>query len=264
MTKITLCAAALGTAILAGCIPYRQVPFEGDATSRVLRTGPSQSMVYVAATSAGPIVIDLGWTGAQKALRTALGELGADSAQVAAVFVTHAHRDHIEAWPLVANAPFYLGAPERDFLFGEFHYRAWVPRTADAVKPPDLPHSGALDVHEFTRDTVIVVGADTVRAFLVTGHTPGSAAYVFRNILFAGDAVMHSRRAGFRPARARYSEDPQQAERSLRSLLDRVAPLGIRYVCTAHAECTAFSSEFVSDVLGAGAPTNLPGRPPLR
>lgn len=251
MKTTILRAAALATAALVSCAPYRQTPLDGDASARVLRTGPSQSMVYVAATSAGPIVIDLGWTGAKEALRSALAELGADSTEVAAVFVTHAHRDHIEAWPVVASAPFYLGAPERDFLFGEFHYRAWVPRAAAAIKPPDLPPTGAIEVHEFTRDTAIVVGADTVHAFLVTGHTPGSAAYVFRNVLFAGDALTRSRREGFRAARARYSEDPRQAEESLRSLLDRVASLRVRYVCTAHANCTEFGSEFVRDVLGA-------------
>jgi glyoxylase-like metal-dependent hydrolase (beta-lactamase superfamily II) len=142
-----------------------------------------------------------------------------------------------------------MGAPESDFLTGDFHYRGWVPRTADAIKPPSLPHSGVLEIHEFTRDTMIVIGADTIHAFLVTGHTAGSAAYVFRHILFAGDALTRTRRDGFRPARSRYSDDPRQAAESLRSLLDRVAPLGVRYVCNAHARCSEFGSAFVHDVM---------------
>jgi glyoxylase-like metal-dependent hydrolase (beta-lactamase superfamily II) len=207
-------------------------------------------MIYVARTSAGPIVIDLGWTGARDSLRSALAELGTDSSEVAGVFLTHAHRDHIEAWPVVASAPFYMGAPESDFLTGDFHYRGWVPRTADAIKPPALPHSGTLEIHEFTRDTMIVIGNDTIHAFLVTGHTAGSAAYVFRNVLFAGDAVTRTRRDGFRPARSRYSDDPRQAEQSLRSLVDRVSSLRVQYVCNAHARCIEFGSSFVDDVMG--------------
>jgi hydroxyacylglutathione hydrolase len=245
-------AAVLVTAGLISCVPRapRPVPFDGFGATRVLRTGPSQSMIYVANTSAGPIVIDLGWTGAKDSLRAALAEIGSDSSKVAGVFLTHAHRDHIEAWPVVVGAPFYLGAPESDFLTGDLHYRGWVPRTADAIKPPSLPRAGVLKIHEFTRDTAVVIGTDTIRAFLVSGHTPGSTAYVFRNILFAGDALTRTRREGFRSARARYSDDPKEAEQSLHSLVERIAPLGVRYICNAHARCTEFSSTFVNDVLG--------------
>lgn len=40
----------------------------------------------------------------------------------------------------------------------------------------------------FSKDTVFVFGRDTLHAFLVAGHTAGSTAYLFRGVLFVGDA----------------------------------------------------------------------------
>jgi hydroxyacylglutathione hydrolase len=214
---------------------------------RVMRTGPSQSMIYIAKTTAGLIVIDLGWVNAEDSLRAALRDFHGDT--VAAVFLTHSHRDHIVGWPVVARAPFYVGAPERDFLTGMFQFRAWIPRMAETLDPQPLPGS-AVRIHEFMNDTVFTFGADTVRAFMVTGHTAGSAAYLFRGILFAGDALTRTTLEGFRPPRRRYSEDAQEAARNLERLFERVAAYDVKFVCTAHTKCSAFMPAFIADALG--------------
>src|SRR5687767_11692287 len=104
---IALAAIAVAALLLFGCAA-RTMPFEQPGQSRVVKTG-SSSMIYIARTSAGIVVIDLGWITASSRLREELRQLGADSSDIAAVFLTHAHRDHIAAWPLVAPAPFYLG-----------------------------------------------------------------------------------------------------------------------------------------------------------
>jgi hydroxyacylglutathione hydrolase len=240
---------ALVAAALVPLSCARHVPIEIPESSVVMRTGPSQSMIYLARTSAGVIVIDLGWTRAQGALRSGLRRLRADSTEVTSVFLTHAHPDHIEGWPVVAGATFYLGAPERDFLLGHLHYRAWIPRVGQSLVSAQLPRDGTLRIHEFLRDTVVAVGNDTVRAFVVPGHTAGSTAYLFRGVLFAGDAMTHTMLQGFRPALATFSDDKELAARSLKSLFDRVRPYGVQYVCTAHAQCGRFTPEFVKDAL---------------
>ncbi len=228
------------------CVPR---PFPAETTgARVLRTGPSQSMIYLARTSAGVIVIDLGWVDAQDSLRTALRR-DFPNDTVVAVFLTHSHRDHIVGWPVVAHAPFYVAAPERDFLIGAFAFRAWIPRMAEDLDPQPLPGE-LVKIHEFMNDTTFVLGSDTVRAFVVAGHTAGSAAYLFRGVLFAGDAMTRTVIEGFRPPRRRYSEDAAQAAGSLKSLLERVKPYDVKYVCTAHTKCSAFTPAFIADVLG--------------
>lgn len=233
-------------AFSSACVP-RPFPVDQGSDFRVLRTGPSQSMIYLARTSAGLVVIDLGWVDAQDSLRAALRSFPGDT--VAAVFLTHSHRDHIVGWPVVARAPFWVAAPERDFLVGAFAFRAWIPRMAETLDPQPLPGE-RVTVKEFMNDTTFVFGADTVRAFVVAGHTAGSAAYLFRGILFAGDALTRTWLDGFRPPRRRYSEDAAEATRNLERLFERVKPYDVKYVCTAHTKCSAFTPAFVEDVLG--------------
>jgi glyoxylase-like metal-dependent hydrolase (beta-lactamase superfamily II) len=201
-------------------------------------------MIYLARTGAGVVVIDLGWTGADEALDRGLERLGASRADVGAVFLTHSHRDHIGAWRALSAAPFYLGAPEVDLLLGRSEFRGWVPRLADRLHRAPGPRPGQLQLHPFSGDTTFVLGADTLRAYLVPGHTAGSAAYLFRGVLFAGDAISKTYVSNeLRPARAGYSDDAALARRSLADLLAKAESLGVRVVCTAHARCAPYTPE---------------------
>jgi glyoxylase-like metal-dependent hydrolase (beta-lactamase superfamily II) len=204
-------------------------------------------MIYLARTTEGLVVIDLGWVDAQDSLKAALRSFPNDT--VVGVFLTHSHRDHIVGWPVVSRATFHVAAPERDFLIGEFAFRAWIPRMAEELDPQPLPGEG-VNIREFMNDTSFVFGADTLRAFVVAGHTAGSAAYLFRGILFAGDALTRSSWGGFRAARERFSENAAQAARSLESLFERVKPYDVRFICTAHIKCSPYTPEFIKDALG--------------
>jgi glyoxylase-like metal-dependent hydrolase (beta-lactamase superfamily II) len=214
----------------------------------VVTGGPDASMIFVARTSGGTaIVIDLGWIGAEPRLRAALAAVHVAPDSIAAVFLTHAHRDHIGAWRLVRQRALYLAADEEPRLFGRVEYAGWIPRTAEALRRSRLPPDAGVRVHTFSRDTAFVVGGDTVRAFLVPGHTPGSTAYLLRGILFAGDALSRVPTRGFTPARRGYSDDAARGARSLATLWNRLAAYDVRYVCTAHARCAAYSEEFRRD-----------------
>jgi glyoxylase-like metal-dependent hydrolase (beta-lactamase superfamily II) len=150
-------------------------------------------MIYVARTSAGVLAIDLGWWGYESALDRALGELGAKRGDITAVFLTHSHRDHIAAWRLVRHARFHVAAAEHSRLVGDSSHQGWVPKLGEALKSATLPREGELVLQTFARDTAFVLGADTLRAYLVRGHTAGTTVYLFRGILFLGDAATWSR-----------------------------------------------------------------------
>lgn len=240
---------SLAVLLIAGCASATGRLIE-RADGRVIMTGgPNQSMIYVLQTTAGLILIDLGWWGARDALHTALLGLDSDSTDVVAVLLTHAHRDHIAAWPAVAHATFHVGAAETDELFGEAGYDGWIPRTASQVVPPQRPARGALDVVALSTDTTLVIGADSVHVFLVPGHTDGSVAYLVRRVLFAGDALAQDILGRFRPARSGYSDDVALARISLASLFERIAGFDVELICTAHARCSAFNEEFIRQVL---------------
>lgn len=236
-------ASLLLLPLLSACATATGSLMERPAGRVILTGGPNQSMIYALDTGAGVVLIDLGWWGAEAELRTALLGMCREPADVTAVFITHAHRDHIAAWPAVAHATFYLGVPEIDEFFGEADYEGWVPRTADQLLPAPRPRRGEVEVVGIDTDTTIVIGSDTIRAFPAPGHTEGSVAYLARGVLFSGDAVSHSIFGGMRLARVGYSDDVVQARRSVERLFERMRPYDVEMICTAHARCQWYDEE---------------------
>ncbi len=236
--------------LAAACSRPLPAPLEQAPRSTAVTTaGPNQSMIHLARVRGGVIVVDLGWWGAEDALDDGLEDLGATRKDVIAVFLTHAHRDHIGAWRAVAHAPFHMAEDEVEFFFGKEEPGGWIPRLADWIVSRDVPAPDEVEVRSFASDTHFTFGADTLYAFEVPGHTPGSAAYLFRGTLFAGDAIARTPLLGFQPARRGYSDDVDEARRSLEDLRERLSDHEVRYVCSGHAECTEVTAEFWTEVL---------------
>jgi hydroxyacylglutathione hydrolase len=228
---------------LSGCA-RNIAPLVAPQRSAVALTGgPNTSMVYLARTNAGVIAIDLGWWGGREAMARALRELDAKPSDVTDVFLTHGHRDHIGSWRLVRQSRFHLAEAERPHFFGAQQYGGWIPRLAGKLRSQGAPRPNDVIAHGFAGDTMFVFGADTLRAFVVPGHTTGSTVYLFRGALFLGDAATYTRWSGYGPARRGYSDDARAGARSLSALWARLPANGVRYVCTAHAHCTAMSAK---------------------
>ena len=210
---------------------------------------PWQSFIYAARTEAGVVVFDLGWYGAGGALERGLARIGARPEEVTHVFLTHSHRDHIAAWRSVRQARFHLHEAELDLFLGRTVHADLPSRAAAALLPAAGPSASDLTLRPFGADTAWVLGADTVRAFRVAGHTPGSSAYLFRGILFVGDAIRRTPLVGFGPALPIFTEDVARSETSLVELFARALPHGVEWVCTAHAKCARPDERFLRKVL---------------
>ena len=239
---------AVASAALPACAPPASRPAPAPDAAVALSGGPNTSMAYFARVDSGIVAIDLGWWGAEKSVRGALGKLGAKPEDVADVFVTHSHRDHVGAWRIVRRSRFHLASAEGDAFTGERRHRGWIPRGAERLKPTPLPRRGDVDLRPFSRDTTFVFGGDTLHAYVVPGHTAGSAVYLFRGTLFLGDAATYTRWGGFGPARRGYSDDARAAARSLAALWARIPRGAVREVCTAHAKCSPLTPAFLADV----------------
>jgi hydroxyacylglutathione hydrolase len=203
----------------------------------VTTSGAWASMIYLARTDSGIIAIDLGWTGAEAALERGTRRLDATPTDIRYAFITHAHRDHIAGWQVVRGAHFVVGLEEIPYFTGAAQYLGLVPSSAERVSETARPKAEEISVIPVSRDTAFALGADTVWAFPIPGHTPGSVAYLFRGVLFAGDAVNYRPMAGFQGARPEMSDDPARSRASVAALWQRLDSTRARVVCSAHAKC---------------------------
>jgi glyoxylase-like metal-dependent hydrolase (beta-lactamase superfamily II) len=158
------------------------------------------------------------------------------------VFLTHAHRDHTHAWPLVAHATFVIGAGDVAYFTGGQRHRAALPRITDGMVSPPHPDPGRVRLLPLSGDTVFLFGRDTIHAFAVPGHTPGSMAYSVRGTLFGGDAINWRPGSGFQGARPEFSDSVERSRESLRALWARLDPGFARIACSAHAKCATIDS----------------------
>jgi hydroxyacylglutathione hydrolase len=225
-------------ALLSGCTTELERIQDPPRAVAIPSGGPWSSMTYLARTDSGVIAIDLGWMNGSRMIQGALGKLDATSADVKYVFLTHAHRDHVVGWRDVTGARFVLGEGEVPYFTGVAHYRGLVPRIGDWFNAPDYPAPNELRLVPVSRDTMFALGSDTLWAFPIPGHTAGSTAYLFRGVLFAGDAINRRPLVGFQGARPEMSDDVERSRASVRDLWRRIGTLPLRTVCTAHAKCT--------------------------
>lgn len=245
------CTPRYLVALLAATACTRGLDFLQDPPNAVAVTtaGAWASMIYLARTDSGVIAIDLGWTGAEAAIERGTRRLDATTGDVRYAFITHAHRDHIGGWRAVRKARFVLGRDEIPYFTGAAHYKGFVPSSAERVSTTERPDSGDVTVIGVSRDTAFALGADTVWAFSIPGHTPGSMAYLFRGILFGGDAVNYRPLAGFQGARPEMSDDPVLSRASLATLWQRADSARVRAICSAHAKCARNTAQLRASML---------------
>jgi glyoxylase-like metal-dependent hydrolase (beta-lactamase superfamily II) len=234
---------------LTGCTKDLQLIQDPPDAVAATTTGPWASMIYVARTDSGVIAIDLGWTGVEQVLPKSLQELGATTADVRFVFLTHAHRDHIAGWPLVRQARFAIAAAEAPSFSDTVGYKGWAAKMSDELNDYPRPKASELALVTFAADTAFVLGRDTLFAFPVPGHTPGSTAFLFRGILFGGDAINYRPGSGFQGARPEFSDSVAESRESLRALWQRLAPERVRIMCSAHGKCALADSAMRERVL---------------
>jgi hydroxyacylglutathione hydrolase len=246
--RISIFLISLLLPALGGCTYHLARIQEPGRAVAFTTAGPWRSMVYAAKTDSGTIVVDLGFVGAGRALRGQLRSLGVAPGDVTDVFLTHSHRDHIAAWKTVRGARFHLWMPEAALLEGAKRHADFPSRAAWRVFGRVGPRPGEVDVRPFSRDTAFVVGGDTIRAYSVPGHTAGSAAYLFRGILFVGDAVARKPLRGYGGADPLFSMDTRLNRQTLIGLFARVPMERVRWVCNSHAKCAEPSERFIAKV----------------
>jgi glyoxylase-like metal-dependent hydrolase (beta-lactamase superfamily II) len=151
---------------------------------------------------AGPgkvALVDAGNDKSGAALLAALAKRNLTPAAVSAIFLTHGHPDHTAGCKLFPAAEVYAMEPD-------------VALVGDAAKV----------AHPLKDGDVITVGDLSVEAFSVPGHTPGSAVYLARGVLFFGDSAGATKDGELKKAVGLFSKDSAQNVASLKALASRL------------------------------------------
>jgi glyoxylase-like metal-dependent hydrolase (beta-lactamase superfamily II) len=159
-------------------------------------------------------LVDAGHDKSGKAILMALARRGMGPSAVSAIFLTHGHGDHTAGCSVFPGAQVYA-------------LEAELPEVGDAAKIPHPLHDGE----------AIDIGDLHVETFATPGHTPGSAVYLARGVLFFGDSAGGSKSGTVMKAVRLFSKDSDQNVASLKALAARLQPRSgeIRELAFAHS-----------------------------
>jgi len=102
---------------------------------------------------------------------------------VRAVWLTHAHIDHVAGVARVVRdtgAPVWLHPDDRELYDNVSAQAQWMGISVEPPPPPD---------HAFVPGERVTVGSHSFEVRHVPGHSPGSVALVTEDIVFVGDAL---------------------------------------------------------------------------
>jgi glyoxylase-like metal-dependent hydrolase (beta-lactamase superfamily II) len=198
--------------LLAACsaAPFGEAEVEGPYGIKGYRS--QGSFFWVVPVDDGVVLVDTGDDAEGVLLKKAV-----DGRRVHAVLVTHGHDDHTAGAHTLTGARVLVGEGDIAPMRGQRPWRGAVQTVSRTLMPQrealELPPTleGIADGFELR------MGRDTFRAVALEGHTSGSMAYVFKDVLFGGDAAM-AQNGRIAPAPAAFSDDPLMAQESVQLL----------------------------------------------
>jgi hydroxyacylglutathione hydrolase len=200
-------ALLTGVLVLTACVQRVEGP-HGIEGARV-----ADGFFYVVPVDGGVVVVDTGEQPDGAQLRATIA-----GRPVLAILVTHAHHDHYSSAHTFGEVPCHVGPADIDRMQGKTQHQGAAQRerrerTGGTDLLPPLP----LQLVPAPDGARVFVGGETFAAVALPGHTPGSTAWLFRDVLFGGDAAMQAP-AGIAPIDARFSDEPAAAEAAVSRL----------------------------------------------
>lgn len=187
-TKLILgvCGVAIvGLAAAMGPIEMRLPTPQADRIDArgVVGIVEGGSIAWVIPARDGVILIDAGGSAESRALKAEIGDR-----DVLAVLLTHGHFDHTAGARNYPDADVIAGPGESGLVTGTVAAGGWMARMSKPMMA-ELDHTPPL-LREFTDGDIIEIGGETITAIHVPGHTNGSAAYLWGEVLIVGDTVV--------------------------------------------------------------------------
>jgi glyoxylase-like metal-dependent hydrolase (beta-lactamase superfamily II) len=235
----------LGLVMLGAAWAWPRLPARGPARISVTPelTGvllDGYAYAWVLKTPNGAALVDAGMDGQGRQLLSELASAGVRPEQVHTVLLTHGHVDHWGGAHLFPNARVVVGPGEAAVIRGEYVQQSLVGQLTRSMARPPVPAR----LEEAKDGDELSVDGETLRVIHVPGHTPGSALYLWRDVLFTGDTLIASKR-GLGPSPFIFSENTEQSLASIAKL--REVPFS--RVADGHAGLTVEAREQVLELL---------------
>lgn len=208
MPRISLLVSLL-LLTAAACAPTG--PVEGPYGIQGFKT--QSAFFWVVPFPEGVVLVDSGDDVEGTLLKEAV-----DGRKVLAVLLTHGHSDHVAGARSLGDVLVLAGREDVPLIRGERRREGTVGDVRQLIP------GGALEpapdrLTPVDDGAVFHAGGDVFTAVALPGHTRGSVAWLYRDVLFGGDAAAGGETVGTSPAP--FAENPKQAETSL-DILHRV------------------------------------------
>jgi glyoxylase-like metal-dependent hydrolase (beta-lactamase superfamily II) len=177
-------------------------------------------------TSTSVALIDCGNDPEAKAVKA---WLAAEKKTVDAIFITHGHPDHLHGCKALGPAPIHALPAEAELMIGEIPFKGPLPRMFGPT------HLGVAIDRPLEDGKSVTIGRTTITPYAVPGHTPGSAVYVARGVLFFGDAATGGSDGQVKAAPWLFSDDVAMDIESLHALAKRIDPTLVATFAYAHS-----------------------------
>ena len=177
----------------------------------------------------GLILIDAGMDTGGIALDRLLTSLDARIEDVHLVLLTHGHPDHVAAAPLLTRARVFGGARDRARFAGRHRGRLAERLFRRVLPTPNISVTDWLD----GECEIAIAGEPPIRAWPTPGDTPGAYSFLWRGVLFVGDAL-DWRQGRLEPALGFATDDASENRRSIIRLANRVDELDLHGIAVSH------------------------------